>query len=113
MAVRDVAKNRGLREWWLNARALAWRPHDLRDGDCVPLVERRSLRVLGVPPDSLLLMKLNRSTEADIADMRLLWPRCTYTTAADVVAAFYRAYPDEEVDEYLADHVRSVLGLTG
>lgn len=75
------------------------------------LIERPPLRVLGVPPDALLLMKLNRSSAPDIADMRRLWPLSSYATADEIVTAFYAAYPDEERDEYLIDHVRGVLGL--
>ena len=110
-AVRAVAKSRGLSATWLNTRALAWRPLGLRDEDCELLIERPPLRVLGVPPDALLLMKLNRSSAPDIADMRRLWPLSSYATADEIVTAFYAAYPDDERDEYLIDHVRGVLGL--
>jgi hypothetical protein len=111
-AVRAVAESRGLSPTWLNTRALAWRPRGLRNRDCEVLIDGPALRVVGVPPDALLLMKLNRSSDPDIADMRRLWPLCSYQSAADVVTRFYEAYPDENFDEFLVDHVREVLHLS-
>ena len=92
-AAREVAREQGLRETWLNSSALAWRPRGLDDRDCEPLITRSSLRVVGVPADALLLMKLNRGSDADQADMRRLWPLCTFTNAEEVVAAYRAAYP--------------------
>jgi hypothetical protein len=65
--------------------------------------------VVGVPADLLLLMKLNRSSEADQAAMRRLWPRCTFATVHEAVLAFHDAYPTEEPDPFLADHLLQIL----
>ena len=111
-AAREVARERGIRDTWLNSSALAWRPTGLNDSDCEPLITRPALRVVGVPPDALLLMKLNRASDADQADMRRLWPLCTFTTAKEVVAAYRAAYPAEEHDAHLTDYVRTLLSLT-
>lgn len=108
-AAREVAREMGIKETWLNANALPWKPDNLDVAACIDFLSRESLRVVGVPPDALLLMKLNRSSEADQADMRRLWPRCTFATVHEAALAFRDAYPTEEPDPFLADHLLQIL----
>ena len=108
-AAREVAVEEGLPVTWLNTSALAWKPQGLEDRDCFPLIDRAGLRVVGVPPSALFLMKLNRASESDQADMRRLWPLCTFKSIEQVVAEFDAAYPAQEPDEYLADFVRQLV----
>jgi len=109
-AVVEVAHEQGLADTWLNARAAAWRPRTLEERTCTPLLVRDSLVVLGVSADALLLMKLTRANEVDQADIRRVWPLCTFETAEQVVTSYYEAFPAEAPDPHLVDFVESLIG---
>jgi hypothetical protein len=71
------------------------------------LLDHPNLQVLGIPFDQLFLMKLNASRAVDTDDMEVVWSYCTFGTPEAAVEAFYRAYPLERHDEFLADHIRT------
>lgn len=114
-AVRSVAERHGLAVDWLNDHATAFGPNDFDADSCDVLLEHPRLRVLGAPFRDVFLMKLRRSDPQDLNDMRVLWPlvRDGFDSAADVVAAFYDAFPLEMDDEYLADFVVAELAKGG
>jgi hypothetical protein len=93
----------------LNDSAAAFLPATFEVADCEVLINRPTLRVLGAPFDQVFLMKLYASRAADTEDLEALWPRCSFDSPEVAVAAFYAAYPLEERDEFLADHIRSII----
>ncbi|MHB8300594.1 MAG: hypothetical protein ACYDDW_18990 [Dermatophilaceae bacterium] len=108
-AVHEVARHRGLAPHWLNAHARPWTPAGLRDEDCHVLLEHPNLLVLGPPADHVFLMKLSASRTPDVNDMVALWPLCGFADAGDVVNRFYAAYPNEEPDPFMTDHVQRMI----
>lgn len=108
-AVARVARRRNLAPKWLNDSAAAFLPATFEREDCAVLLERPTLRVLGLPWDQLFLMKLNASRAVDTVDMEAIWPRCSFGSPEAAVEAFYAAYPLEHPDEFLADHIRSIV----
>jgi len=54
-------------------------------------------------------MKLFSSRAIDTSDLRSIWPRCSFKTVEVAVGAYYEAYPTEEPDKYLPDHLRRIL----
>jgi hypothetical protein len=75
------------------------------------------LRVLGLPLRDIFLMKLNRGDPADLVDMRSVWPlvRDEFASSAEVMAAYYAAFPNEDLadDPYLGDFVVTELAKGG
>lgn len=108
-SVERVGRRRGLSPRWLNDSAAANLPAGVDTKRCDILVDRASLRVLGLPLDQLLLMKLNASRASDTDGIEALWPHCSYPTAEAAAEAFYDAYPLEARDPYLADHLRTII----
>jgi len=54
-------------------------------------------------------MKLSAARAPDFNDMISLWPRCTFVDAVDVVDQFYDAFPNEEPDPFLSNHVQTII----
>ncbi len=102
-AIRAVAVRHELTSDWLNDHATAFAPHTLDSAECVVLLDRPELRVLGAPLHVVFLMKLRRADPADLQDMRRIWPqvRDRFPSASAVVEAFTAAFPDEPDDEFL------------
>lgn len=102
-AAHRVAAARGLASDWLNDRAAPFAPRTLEEGTCDVLWEHQRLRVLGVPSDQVILMKLYAMRDdRDAADIAALWPRSGFDTPAAAAEAFQEAYPHAPRDPYLA-----------
>ncbi|CAN5598789.1 hypothetical protein BH10ACT2_BH10ACT2_00750 [soil metagenome] len=101
--VRRVAERHGLTVDWLNDRSVAFAPVGFDVASCEVLFEHPRLRALGAPFRDVFLMKLRRGDPQDLIDMRVLWPyvQDRFATAADVVDAFFEAFPSEPDDEFL------------
>lgn len=101
--VRRVAERHGLAVDWLNDHSAAFAPVGFDVAACEVLFEHPRLIALGAPFRDVFLMKLRRGDPQDLIDMRALWPyvRDGFATAADVVAAFFEAFPSEPEDEFL------------
>lgn len=108
-AVATVARRHGLAPRWLNDSAAAFRPSGFDVATCRVLLDRSTLLVLGAPADQVFLMKLNAARAVDTADLRALWPLCTFESPQAAVEAFYAAYPLEAEDDNLADFIDSLL----
>ncbi len=54
-------------------------------------------------------MKLSASRAPEFSDMVVLWPRCGFTDADDVVNRFYAAYPNEEPDPFMTEYVERIM----
>jgi hypothetical protein len=110
-AVAVVAARHGLSVSWLNDHAAAFAPFTFELERCELLVEHPALLVLGLPLRDVFLMKLRRADPADLNDIRALWPHVSdaFTTARHIAAAFDAAFPDEPVDDYLAEFVVAQL----
>jgi hypothetical protein len=107
-AVSEVAKRYDLAPNWINDRAAAFMPANFEESTCVILVEHASLRVLGASFDDVFLMKLYASRATDYDDLAAIWRHCTFETPAEAVRRFYLAYPLEEHDEHLIDHIEGI-----
>lgn len=109
-AVAEVAARRELRSDWLNDRAAPFAPAGLSSDECEVLFDHGRLVALGPPPDAVFLMKLQAARAGDADDMRALWPTCSFADPAQAVAAFYEAYPHEELDPHLLEFVSRTVG---
>ena len=49
-----------------------------------------------------------RAVKSITPDMVLLWPRCTFTSAAEAVALYWDAYPHAPDDEHLVVYVEQI-----
>lgn len=105
-AIARVAERNDLAPRWLNDAAAAYLPATLEEADCRTLLDRPSLRALGAPLDQVFLMKVFASRATDTADIEVMWDSCTFESPEAAAQAFYEAYPHEEVDPFLADHIR-------
>ena len=112
-AVKTIAVRHGLAANWLNDHAAPWAPATLDVNACEVLFEHGQLRVLGLPLRDIFLMKLNRGDPPDLVDMRSVWPfvRSEFASAAEVMTAYYAAFPNEDPadDPYLGDLVVAEL----
>jgi len=116
-AVKTVAARHGLAANWLNDHAAPWAPATLDANACEVLFEQGQLRVLGLPLRDIFLMKLNRGDPLDLVDMRSIWPlvRGEFASSAEVLAAYYAAFPNEDPadDPYLGAFVVTELEKGG
>jgi hypothetical protein len=108
-AAAEVAERHQLTPDWLNARAAAFRPKTLDEADCDVWLKQGRLLVLAAPIDQVFLMKLHSTRSTDHADLVLAWPHTSFETAEDVVATYWRAFPEAPEDEYLTDYVADMI----
>ena len=108
-AVARVAERHDLAPKWLNDAAAAFFPATFEPDECESLLDSRTFRVLGAPFDQVFLMKLNASRAVDTDDLEALWPHCSFRSPEAAAEAFYDGYPLEHRDEFLADHIRSIV----
>ena len=109
--VAEIGDSRELPRGWLNDHARPFTPVTLERSECDVLFEAASLRLLGIPFRLLFLMKLDRGSAHDVADMTVLWPlvRQHFTSPEHVVREFYEAFPWSMHDEYLASFVAQII----
>ncbi len=114
-AVHRVAVRHRLAHNWLNDHAEAFAPFGFDVEACEVMLETRQLKVLGAPFRDVFLMKLRRGSPQDLIDMRVLWPYVEdqFATAAEVITAFFDAFPVEPPDEYLDRLVVGELAKDG
>ena len=108
-AIARVATRHDLAPRWLNDSASSFLPATFDRRECSEIMTRRSFRVLGAPLDQVFLMKLFASRALDTDDLEALWPCCSFGSPEAAAAAFYQAYPLEERDQHLADHIRAII----
>lgn len=108
-AAARVAERHGLAPKWLNDSAAAFVRATFERNDCEVLLDRPALRVLGAPFDQVFLMKLYASRAVDTDDMEAIWPHCSFESPEAAAEAFHAAYPLEDRDRFLADHIRNVV----
>jgi hypothetical protein len=107
--VKQVAARHDLAPEWLNDAAAGYLPATFEIEKCDVLFDRPALLVLGAPMDQVFVMKMNASRAADTDDLETIWPRCSFESVEAAVEAFYEAYPHEERDPHLADHLRTIV----
>jgi hypothetical protein len=108
-AAAEVAIRHDLAPDWLNARAAPFRPVTLDESDCEVILERGRLLVLAAPVDQVFLMKLNSARATDQADLVIIWPHTRFSTAKEVVTAYWEAFPEAPDDEYLVGYVEGII----
>jgi hypothetical protein len=84
-AARDVARELGLPQWWLNEQASAYLPSGTGFEGSV-MFDAPGIRVVQASPELLLAMKVAASRQGDLDDIRLLAAHLGLTSAADVLA---------------------------
>jgi hypothetical protein len=112
-AVLIVARLRDLDPSWLNNRAQAFTPATFDLATCEVQFATNQLVVLGVSMRDLFLMKLHAARDRDLEDLERLWMHASFGSAEETVSSYYRAYPEEMVDEYLADFVSMIAKRSG
>lgn len=95
---------------WLNDRAAMFRPATLTAQMCEVVFENPRLIVRGAPLEYVFLMKLG-ARASDFDDLRVLWPACSFSSPEQAVQMWHEAYPHEEQDPFLIDHIRRIAGL--
>lgn len=103
---REVARELGLPETWLNEQGVFYLPlHD--EPDPSPVFDHPNLRVMRASDRHLLAMKaLAARRFADLDDLAFLIDRLGLETAAEVEAICLDVFPDEPI----GDRQREVLG---
>jgi hypothetical protein len=113
---REIARDRGLRDDWLNSSATAFLP-PLDPGDRELLAERPGLRIEVVSARVLLAMKMAAFRATDRSDLGLLFAELQITDPEQAVRITRDLYGDdsvvlpEEADLYLqAEEILERLG---
>lgn len=109
-AVARVAQRHDLAPKWLNDAAAGFVPATFQPDQSETLLDSPTLRVLGAPFDQVFLMKLYASRAVDTDDLEALWPHCSFRSPEAAAEAFYDGYPLEDRDEFLAAHIRRIVG---
>ncbi len=82
---RELAAGLALPPSWLNASARSFLP---ASASATTVFEAGPLTVRSVSHDDLFIMKLDRALPGDVADMRVLWPLCSYADGEAAVDDF-------------------------
>jgi len=106
IAIREIAIIEGLEMSWMNSSALAFMAEDFEQSRCSSIMDLSRLKVLTLNVDDLFIMKVHAARNPqDFADLVLLWPRCSFMSANDVVERYWvsysMAYPDDFLDVYV------------
>ncbi len=113
-AVGRVASDAGLTATFMNAHAVAFVENLPPVTECETLLDHPRLRVIAPPPDYIFLMKLRSARPGtDRSDMLRLLPSCTFESVDDVVNRFWKTFPNERADAYLASFVAEVARSAG
>lgn len=97
-AAREVARELGLPESWLNNQASSYVSG--RAGRGTPVFDHPNLRVLTTPPEHLLAMKVRAARAArDADDLRLLLGSLDLETFAEVARIVERYFPGEPLSD--------------
>lgn len=110
IAVERVAARHDLAPRWINDAAAQFLPAGFDLAGSTVVLDHPQLLVLGPSLDQVFMMKLFAGRAVDSDDLRQLWPRTSFGTAAAAAAAFEAAYPHEDPDPHLAEWLDSVIG---
>ena len=92
-AVREIARERGLPESWLNEQATANIPR-LPDTRAKTVYESEYLTITGASAEHILAMKLEAGRATDIDDVATLVSRLGITAPEEALAIHGRLFPD-------------------
>ena len=92
-AARDIARERGLPESWLNEQATSAIPR-ARDHRAQTLYESPNLVVTGASAEYLLAMKLEAGRDKDVEDIVYLLERLEIKESDDALGVHERVLPD-------------------
>ena len=108
-AVSTVAARHGLAHQWINDSATGFLPQgfDPERGSLIWADDR--LEVVGASRDDVLLMKILAGRATDTPDIRALWSHAGFATPAAAARAFFKAYPSEPCDDFLADWIEEQI----
>ncbi|CAN5437037.1 hypothetical protein BH18ACT8_BH18ACT8_09740 [soil metagenome] len=115
---REIAREHGLRDDWLNARAMAFLP-PIGDEDRELLSERPGLRIETVSARVLLAMKMAAFRATDRSDLELLFVEVNISHPQHVVRMTRDAYGEhsmvlpEDADEDLYLQAEEILERLG
>jgi len=110
IAIRDTALVEGLEMSWMNSSAMAFMAEDFEQSRCSLIMDLSRLKVLTLHVDDLFIMKVHAARNPqDFADLVLLWPRCSFVSANDVVGRYWVSYSMAYPDEFLHVYVQQVI----
>ena len=104
-AVREIARERGLPESWLNEQATANIPR-LPDTRAKTVYESEYLTITGASAEHILAMKLEAGRATDVEDVATLVERLDITAPKEALAIHGRLFPDSG----RRDRVEEILG---
>ena len=111
-AVREIARERGLPESWLNEQATSYMPREA-DARAPTLYSSPYLVVTGASAEHMLAMKLESGRNTDRQDIETLLDHLTIRGPDEAVRIHERLFPDsmrkEDVDRLLSQ----ILGTSG
>lgn len=111
-AVREIARERGLPESWLNEQATSYMPREA-DARAPTLYSSPYLVVTGASAEHMLAMKLESGRNTDRQDIETLLDHLAIRGPDEAVRIHERLFPDstrkEDVDRLLSQ----ILGTSG
>ena len=111
-AVREIARERGLPESWLNEQATSYMPREA-DARAPTLYSSPYLVVTGASAEHMLAMKLESGRNTDRQDVETLLDHLAIRGPDEAVRIHERLFPDstrkEDVDRLLSQ----ILGTSG
>lgn len=107
-AVREVARERGLPESWLNEQATANIPR-LPDTRAQTVYESEYLTITGASAEHILAMKLEAGRATDVDDVATLVGRLSITAPKKALAIHGRLFPDSRRRDRAKEILNAVL----
>lgn len=105
-AVREIARERGLPESWLNEQATSYMPREA-DARAPTLYNSPYLVVTGASAEHMLAMKLESGRNTDRGDVETLLDHLRIRKPSDAIRIHERLFPDstrrDDVDHLLRD----------
>ena len=92
-AVREIARERGLPDAWLNEQATSYLPEN-PDTRARTVYESEYLTITGASAEHLLAMKLKGGRAADVDDVATLIRHLDLADAQDALAIHGRLFPE-------------------
>ena len=107
-ASREVARQRGLPESWLNEQATTYMPTN-RDERAKTVFASAHLVVTGASAEHLLAMKLRSARQADLADISTLVEVLQLSTAEEALQVHDAVFPSQPIGEEQRRAIESLL----
>jgi hypothetical protein len=111
-AVREIARERGLPESWLNEQATSYLPREA-DARAPTLYNSPYLVVTGASAEHMLAMKLESGRNTDRQDIETLLDHREIRSPEEAVRIHERLFPDSTRKEDVNRLLSEILGTSG